>query len=192
MSTPCSASHVETEAARCVDRRRLVAAEPVLSVWPSTRMARDLLVVGDDLGHVGEQLVRVREDDCAARLEVDLLGDLDLAVLEASARAAVLLRIFVGRAGLVRAGVDVVVDAVAVGVGRAAVLLRVVALHARLVGAGVDVVRDAVAVTVERTAVLRRIGVGDAPARRGRHRRCRRCRPRPCPSGSHWSSGRRS
>src|SRR6185437_7873345 len=66
--------------------------------------------------------------------------------------AAVPLRVVARRAGLVRAGVGGVGDAVVipVGRGRAAVLGRIVARQAGLIRAGVDVVEDGVAVAIAR------------------------------------------
>ena len=98
-------------------------------------------------------------DDRRAGLELDLVEDSDLVADDERLRAAVALRILVGLARFVRAGVGVVRDAVLVPIGIGATVgLRVVGLDAWLVDAGVFLVEDAVAIGVGRAAVLLRVG----------------------------------
>ena len=127
-----------------------------------------LRVVLEDGGDCREERIAVVQDVGAAGDELDLLGDLHLAALDAGERTAVLLRIRVRGTGSVRTRVDGVENTVAVAIRRAAVLLRIGVLHTGDVGARIFGVDDAVAVAIRRAAVLR--GVVAANARNVRAR----------------------
>ncbi len=156
---PCCTSHVRTLAARRFDRSRFMSALPRLSVCPSIRI---FLIAGfafrsdaisPSIGKLSGRIVADPVAKCtcwstrtARTLELDEL------------RAAVLLRVGVGLAGLLRARVLGVGDAVLVGVVLgAAVLVLDAVLVLGLVRALVELVRDAVAVAVarRRAAVVR-------------------------------------
>ncbi len=121
---------------------------------------RDLGVHLEQAHHFVEDRVAVLQDRRLAGRELDLLQDLDLARAADAPdelRAAVLLRVRAGLAGLLRAGVLRVGDAVLVGVFlRAAVLVVNPVEVFRLVRALVADVGDAVAVAIRqrRAAVV--------------------------------------
>src|SRR5262249_20992486 len=108
----------------------------------------DLGVVDEDPGHLGEDRLGVVEDDVRVGGEVDLLHDDDLVALDVRTRAALLA---VGALGDLRALVEAVDDAVAVGVlvGAAPVLGG-----AGGVGAAVGLADQAVVVGVVLVALL--------------------------------------
>ena len=123
-------------------------------------------MLGQHPRHLAQQIVADGQDHGTASLELHLLQDHDLTLRDPHGLGAtVLLRIGVGRALLVGAGVYVVADTVAVGVGRAAVFARIGARHALDVGTRIVLVRNAVAIAVgrrRRAPVFRGIVAGHA------------------------------
>ena len=104
----------------------------------------DLRVRVHDLGHVIQECERALLELAASGLEVDLLEDLELACSDHD-QLGILTTVILHGAGLIRAVVDAVGDAVAVAIGvRTAIVLE----RARLVWALVVDIEDAVTVVV--------------------------------------------
>src|SRR6185312_4036944 len=128
--------------------------------------ALDLGVIDQDLDDGLQDVIALLQDLRAGRLELHLLTYPDLSGFDTHHRTSVARRVVVARAGIGRAGVLGVDDAVAVGVlgRRAAVLLGILRLLAGFRRARVLGVHDPVAVLIGRRRWRRRWG------RRGRPR----------------------
>src|SRR5690554_723175 len=108
----------------------------------------DPRVIVDDGGNLVEQVEGLLLDVGLGQRKEDLLADLD--ALDGHDHAFDRPAVIVGGTGFGRALIDVIEDAVAVGVGRAAVIVG----DAGIVGAFVVGVVDAVAIAVGRAAVI--------------------------------------
>ncbi len=146
-----------TEAARFLLSVRFAFGVPaVVGASPSTLDLLHVRVLLHDRQRPrSDDRLALLQDDRAPGLELDLARDLHLTRFDAGDRAAVLVRVGVGPAGRVGAGVVPVVDYVLVVVGRAAVRLRVVRPSRRPTSGQVassSASRDSVLVTVRRGA----------------------------------------
>src|SRR5690554_4365597 len=108
----------------------------------------DPRVIVDDGGNLVEQVEGLLLDVGLGQRKEDLLADLD--ALDGHDHAFDRAAVIVGGTGFGRALIDVIEDAVAVGVGRAAIIFG----HAGHVGAFVDGIIDVVAVAVGGAAVI--------------------------------------
>ena len=110
----------------------------------------DLRVRVHDLGHVVQECERALLELAASGLEVDLLEDLELACADHD-QLGILTTVILHGAGLIRAVVDAVGDAVAVAIGvRTAIVLG----RAGLVWALVVDIEDAVTIVVRIRATV--------------------------------------